>query len=264
LLIWQSESLPVQLDMPKAKLSNTVVKNIEAAVRLFEEERDKFARDAENLQRFLLTNSDLRPLVHSVKARTKDPSHLRNKLLRHANDALAKSKVFDITPGNVFDRVSDLAGVRLIHLHMRQMEEIHPLLMKALAGEYVVRSPMEAKTWDPEYAAMFRKLGLRVKVEDSFYTSVHYNIKLNKATARVCELQVRTLAEEIWGEISHRVNYPNETESLACKEQLKALARFVSGCSRLVDSIVASFDDFVVRKPPVKAAVRRRSPKAKR
>jgi GTP pyrophosphokinase len=63
----------------------------------------------------------------------------------------------------------------------------------------------------------------------------------NSTNRRLCELQVRTLAEEVWGEISHAIDYPHETDSVACKEQLKVLARLVSGCSRLVDSIVASY-----------------------
>src|SRR5207244_6540861 len=79
--------------------------------------------------------------------------------------------------------------------------------------------------------------------KESLYTSVHYTIKQNSTNRRVCELQVRTLAEEVWGEISHKINYPHETDSVACKEQLKVLARLVSGCSRLVDSIVASYED---------------------
>ena len=57
-------------------------------------------------------------------------------------------------------------------------------------------------------------------------------------------LRDRTLAEEVWGEISHTINYPEETGSEACKEQLKVLARLVSGCSRLVDSIVVSYDEY--------------------
>ena len=96
---------------------------------------------------------------------------------------------------------------------------------------------------DLEYETMFKKLGLEVVRNESLYTSVHYVIKQNSTTRRLCELQVRTLAEEVWGEISHKINYPHETDSLACKEQLKVLARFVSGCSRLVDSIVVSYED---------------------
>ena len=127
---------------------------------------------------------------------------------------------------------------------MRQMEKLHPLIMSVFKSEgYIVSGKPEAKTWDHEYEQMFKQLKVTVKRDESMYTSVHYVVKQNSRTPRLCELQVRTLAEEVWGEISHTINYPHETGSVACKEQLKVLARLVSGCSRLVDSIVASNEE---------------------
>jgi putative GTP pyrophosphokinase len=225
-------------------LPRRILKQVKTAVAAFEADRAKFETDAANLQNRLLSNADLKLLIHSMKARAKEPSHLRDKLMRKAREAIGAGRRFTITADNLFDRIPDLAGVRLLHLHMRQMEKIHPLIEKVLADEgYVLEEEPEAKTWDPEYEKMFRSLGLKVERKESLYTSVHYVIKQNKTTRRLCELQVRTLAEEIWGEISHTINYPHETESVACKEQLKVLARLVSGCSRLVDSIVVSFND---------------------
>jgi ppGpp synthetase/RelA/SpoT-type nucleotidyltranferase len=72
--------------------------------------------------------------------------------------------------------------------------------------------------------------------------------KTNAASHFKCELQVRTLAEEVWGEVSHTIDYPDPTESVACKEQLKVLARLSSSCIRLVDSIFESEKEFKARK----------------
>jgi putative GTP pyrophosphokinase len=52
-----------------------------------------------------------------------------------------------------------------------------------------------------------------------------------------CEIQVRTLFEEIWGEIDHTLNYPDTTASVACKEQLRVLAKLASTGTRLADAI---------------------------
>ena len=81
------------------------------------------------------------------------------------------------------------------------------------------------------------------------YTSVHYIVEphYNKDA---CEIQVRTLAEELWGEVSHTINYPHKTDSIACNEQLAALARVASGCTRLVDSIFASDCEHKAKLPP--------------
>jgi ppGpp synthetase/RelA/SpoT-type nucleotidyltranferase len=89
----------------------------------------------------------------------------------------------------------------------------------------------------------------------SFYTSVHYVILANRKTKITCEIQVRTLTEELWGEIDHLINYPHKTKILACKEQLATLARAASTCSRLVDSILRSHSDL---SKPLPAAARQR------
>lgn len=227
-----------------AKLSAATTKAIADATEAFELHRHNFEADAKILQERLLSHPDLKKLIHSLKWRAKEPSHLNDSLRRKAQKAFDAGKPFEITQANVFAKVPDLAGVRLLHLHMRQMEKLHPLILTVLQDEgYVLEGTPEAKTWDLEYATMFKTLGLEVKLDESLYTSVHYVIKQNSTNPRLCELQVRTLAEEVWGEISHTINYPHETDSVACKEQLKVLARLVSGCSRLVDSIVASYDD---------------------
>lgn len=227
-----------------AKISAATKKVIADATRAFELQRHNFEADAKILQERLLTHPELRKLIHSSKWRAKEPSHLNDSLCRKAQKAIAAGDVFDITQANVFSKVPDLAGLRLLHLHMRQVEKLHPLILQVLEAEgYVLDGKPEAKTWDLEYETMFKTLGVEVTRNESLYTSVHYVIRQNSTNPRLCELQVRTLAEEVWGEISHTINYPHETDSVACKEQLKVLARIVSGCSRLVDSIVASRED---------------------
>lgn len=59
-----------------------------------------------------------------------------------------------------------------------------------------------------------------------------------------CEIQVRTLFEEIWGEIDHSINYPHPTQSVACKEQLRVLAKFISTGTRLADSIINTYNEY--------------------
>lgn len=227
-----------------ARLPVSISKQIKKAVQAFEAKRSDFETDAANLQNRLLANAELKKLIHSLKWRAKDPTHLKDKLERQALGAIKAAKPFLITADTLFDEIPDLSGVRLLHLHMRQMEKIHPLIMRVFQDEgYVLNGSPEAKTWDLEYETMFKSLNVTVQRNESLYTSVHYVVKQNSTNRRLCELQVRTLAEEVWGEISHTINYPHETNSVACKEQLKVLARLVSGCSRLVDSIVASYDD---------------------
>jgi hypothetical protein len=58
-----------------------------------------------------------------------------------------------------------------------------------------------------------------------------------------CELQVRTLTEETWGEIDHFINYPHPTTSVPLHEQIRVLARATSIAARLADAIFATLAD---------------------
>ena len=190
-----------------------------------------------------MEHAKLRPLIHSTKRREKDPSHLRDKLERKAKEALQKKKVFVIHEKNLFDHIGDLAGVRLLHIHTEQLSVIHPTIVEILGfHKYKFREKPLVYIWDVERIEFFKKLDLDVQIRPRMYTSVHYVVEPHWGGV-ACEIQVRTLAEELWGEVSHTINYPNETESIACTEQLAALARVASGCTRLVDSIFASLSE---------------------
>src|SRR5689334_14505115 len=59
---------------------------------------------------------ELLALVHSIRSRVKDPSHLRDKLYRKIEKCRKDRTNFDITKDNLFVKVTDLAGVRILHL----------------------------------------------------------------------------------------------------------------------------------------------------
>jgi len=228
--------------MGPARLSEAVLAQIERAVTFYQTKFDIFERFANQLLGNLLESAELRKLVHSYKIRAKDPERLRDKLERMALEAIDNHKNFTIGEDNLFVEVEDLAGIRLLHLYTKQMSQIHPAIMEMLTEHrYTLLSNPVAYTWDFENEQFFKDMGFTTECDESLYTSVHYYIEASRRTRMRCELQVRTLAEEVWGEVSHTINYPYETESVECREQLKVLARIASGNTRLVDSIFASF-----------------------
>jgi ppGpp synthetase/RelA/SpoT-type nucleotidyltranferase len=173
------------------------------------------------------------PIVHSVKTRMKDRTHLADKLLR-------KAKIGEIiNADNLFVNVTDLAGIRVFHLYQEQFRSIHEeILVKSHnLGDWHIAEPPKAYTWDPESKKFFESLGVETEVKESFYTSVHYLIRPRPDSPICCEIQVRTLFEEIWGEVDHSLNYPHPCDNIACREQLRVLAKLVGAGSRLVDSI---------------------------
>lgn len=165
---------------------------------------------------FFENNPALKGIVHSVKSRMKDPEHLKDKIQRK----LKSGKTID--ENNLFTVVNDLIGVRVLYLYQDQFQLIHNELLKKVdeTKDWMFVEAPKAYTWDPETREYFEKLNIHTEVRDTYYTSVHYVIKPNNELSNItCEIQVRTLFEEIWGEIDHTINYPHPTEVIACKEQ---------------------------------------------
>jgi putative GTP pyrophosphokinase len=209
---------------------------IENAIEAYESQKHVFERFMKGIIDFLELEPELNsyenPIIHTIKSRLKDVEHLRDKISRKWDDNSP------ITQDNIFERVNDLSGVRILHLYQDQFPKIHEFIMKRISdGDwYLTESPI-AYSWDPEAKDFFESLDLNVKIKESYYTSIHYVVKPKPETSICCEIQVRTLFEEVWGEIDHIVNYPHPTQSLACREQLRVLSKLVSTGTRLADSI---------------------------
>lgn len=184
-----------------------------------------------------LTSGEL-PIVHSIKYRLKDREHLRKKIIRKWDSKGGINK------SNFYTAITDFAGIRVLHLFPSQFNDIHVEIMKQIKEEewFLVEKP-KAYTWDPETDHFFRSLGLECELKDSFYTSVHYLVSPKKYSDIKCEIQVRTLFEEIWGEIDHNINYPEQCSSIACREQLRVLSKLISTGSRLSEAILKSYEE---------------------
>ena len=176
-------------------------------------------------------------IVHSVKSRMKNLDRLRKKIQD-------KSSKEPITPKNVFDRITDIAGVRVLHLYQAHFPQIHQEIRQNVDnGHWVFHEDPKAYTWDPKSKKIFEGQGLDVEFKDSLYTSIHYVIRPKEGSNVSCEIQVRTLFEEIWGEIEHLVKYSGSINSGACEEQVGVLARLVGTGSLLADSIWRTYSD---------------------
>lgn len=231
----------------RRKVALTKAENaaIEECVLYFEKRKHLFEIAADGLVSACTRDPDLRALIHFIKNRVKDPQRLREKLSRRALVAKANGRKPAINEANLFEEITDLAGVRILHLYTDQIEQINARILAILQeAQYKVLEGPIANIWDKEAELYFNNLGIETSFRKTMYTSIHYVIGLNSASGVRCELQVRTLADEVWGEVSHTIDYPEPTESIACKEQLKVLARVTSGCTRLVDSIFRSREEF--------------------
>lgn len=151
------------------------------------------------------------PHVHSVRWRVKDTEHLLEKIVRKRAEGNAKYS--DLSQETYFEKVTDLVGLRALHLFKDDCFDIDSSLR-------TYWSPIETPTVfvrdgdQVELSEEFRSRGFEIKPHPAGYRSVHYVFASQPLQRKVVvEVQVRTVFEEGWSEIDHRVRYPNFSDN---------------------------------------------------
>src|SRR5579862_597828 len=102
-------------------------------------------------------------LVHSVKFRLKNPVSFKDKLIRKMLKCSERSVAFPYTRENLFSKVGDLAGYRILHLHTRQFGEINHHLVPLLEQSHNIVEGPRAKTWDEETKDYYKSIGIETE-----------------------------------------------------------------------------------------------------
>ena len=149
------------------------------------------------------------PSVHSLKQRVKDPEHLIEKVIRKR----IENPQLDITPENYGERLTDLIGIRALHLFKNEWSNIHDFIDSTWElHEPAVANVRAGDSQDLQQGFLDR--GCLVKEHPFGYRSVHYLVKLNPTKALyIAEVQVRTIFEEGWSEIDHQIRYPYDQDN---------------------------------------------------
>jgi ppGpp synthetase/RelA/SpoT-type nucleotidyltranferase len=165
-------------------------------------------QELQTTARYITDRLELVPAVHSLKVRVKNPEHLVAKIIR--KKLKAPDLVFDVTSYEAL--VTDLIGIRALHLFKDDWSDIHQFVtntwdLHETPIAYVRDGVPETLT------KAFKDASCDVQEHPFGYRSIHYLIKSQPAKrSRLAELQVRTIFEEGWSEIDHRVRYPRHSD----------------------------------------------------
>ncbi|MPM27504.1 hypothetical protein SDC9_74016 [bioreactor metagenome] len=147
------------------------------------------------------------PDVHSVRWRIKNSEHLLEKIIR--KKASGNEKYQKVNETNYHEIVTDLIGIRALHLFKDDCFAIDSHFRNSWS---IAEKPIAyIREGDPsDLQEKFAKCGFEVKNHPAGYRSIHYVISTQPLQRSVfSEIQVRTIFEEGWSEIDHRVRYPN-------------------------------------------------------
>jgi len=142
--------------------------------------------------------------VHSLRFRVKDPNHLIEKIIRKKTTDPDR----EISIDNYKTDITDLIGVRALHLFKEDWEQIHDFITKTWDSQEDPTANVRNGDSE-EFLNKFKEKKCSINNHKYGYRSVHYIIKTKPAKEiHLVEIQVRTIFEEGFSEIDHKVRYP--------------------------------------------------------
>ena len=171
-------------------------------------------------------SKNLNSSIHSTKYRIKNPEHLIVKIIKKKLQDPDRNICFE----NYKQEITDLIGVRVLHLFKDEWEKVH----EYITNNWELQEPFTANIRQGDKAGKFEeKYGL-IKVHPAGYRSVHYLISFQvQKKAVIAEIQVRTIFEEAWSEIDHKVRYPNHTDNEMLSEYLVVFNRLAGSADEM-------------------------------
>lgn len=172
--------------------------------------------------------------IHSVKSRIKNSERLIEKIVRKTSDRKdLYGDEFKFTKLNYKNEINDLIGIRVIHIFKDQWRDIH---------EFIVNTwnviEISANVRDGDNIEVFKDLDIEVISRSSGYRSVHYLVEFFPTNQRViAEIQVRTIFEEGYGEIDHRLRYSHNEIPEILKSNLLLFNRIVGSADEMASLI---------------------------
>lgn len=165
--------------------------------------------------------------IHVIYGRAKEPKHVIEKIIRKIGNEDSQ-KYQNINVKNYKDILKDLIGIRVIVIKKEGWKEAHDLIC-ALFDRFFDGTPKAYVCYGDR--KIFDEERIDVDYTVKGYRSQHYIIQYE---SYYVEIQVRTLAEEVYGEFDHRVRYPYFKDN-------KFLLRYTNMISRGI----AELDDMI-------------------
>ena len=219
-----------KIDEDELKKENINWKDLKAIHDDFIDSKKSYETQADLVANILRAH----PKVHSVKTRIKDSRHLIEKVIRKTSERRAKyGQDFNFTAENYKDEITDLLGIRAIHIFKEDWEEIHNFIKNMWNIVEIVANVREG-----DDTKKFEEQGIEVCSRPSGYRSVHYLIESYPTNKKlITEVQVRTIFEEGYGEIDHQLRYSHKDIPELLGQNLMLLNR-IAGSSDEMASLI--------------------------
>lgn len=220
------------LDNARVKFEDFEKANIDITLLMdIAEDYKKFSADFLQEAEYIAKKLQRCEYVHSVRWRVKDVNHLIEKIVRKRCENKVAKKYQEISIENYKSVLTDLIGVRAIHLFKDEWYGVHQHILSYWKPVENVAVYFR----DGDNIDMFKGHSCKTIKHKAGYRSIHYIIPVNQIDGSkiACEIQTRTLFEEGWSEIDHRVRYPNFLDDENLKKYLDIFNRLAGSADEM-------------------------------
>lgn len=212
----------------------------------------KYRSSYENQADFIANILRSQGMVHSVKSRIKDSDRLIEKIIRKTADRKSRyGEDFQFTLDNYKNEITDLIGIRVIHIFKEQWRDIHEFIINTWKVIEITANIREG-----DNTRDFEELNIEVRSRASGYRSVHYLVEFYPTNQKViAEIQVRTIFEEGYGEIDHRLRYSHKAIPEILQSNLLLFNRIVGSADEMASLINNLSKEWVEKENEYKSEI---------
>ncbi len=174
------------------------------------------------------------PQVHSVSYRLKNVEHLIEKIIRKAIEYEDTDTVYNVDTYLV--EITDIVGIRALYVFKSDYLPLHNDIIKRYKKNFCEKPQVKLREGDDKKIYTGLK---NVEFQlDSVYRSIHYTIRTMKDGMIVpVEIQTRSIFEEGWSQINHKLIYKNNKlsydEEMLLKQASSILSSLAGDCDTL-------------------------------
>jgi Uncharacterized protein conserved in bacteria len=174
------------------------------------------------------------PEVHSVRFRLKDIEHLIEKIIRKSIEYEETNSVYNIE--TYLYEITDIIGIRALYVFKSDYYPLHNSIVREFKKSFCEKPQIKLRRGDNEKIYE----GLK-NVEFQFnetYRSIHYTIRyMDGDIVAPIEIQTRSIFEEGWSEINHKLLYKNNglhnDEKMLLNQASSILSSLAGDCDTL-------------------------------
>lgn len=171
--------------------------------------------------------------IDSAKEGKDVPIYLTKFRIKATDSVYTKTKRFGIV--DLMKEIKDYIGFRILCLFEQDIFELHNFIIDNLCADFTL-DEVKIYNWDDErYQRMVLSLKENVKnhcgidakegKKDSGYKSIHYILKQPMGDNEYyIEIQLRTLLQDVWGELEHSLSYKRGNIHPHIKKSFQLLA----------------------------------------